>query len=125
MVDSGPGAIIQTWGLSKSFGRTAALTGLDLTVATGEVLGYLGPNGAGKTTTLRLLMGMLRPTTGRAEVLGHDTWRDAVAVHRQVGYLPSEPALYGRLTGRQHIAYFGALRGDADQKHANARSPTG
>jgi ABC-2 type transport system ATP-binding protein len=112
--------VIRTEGLSKTFGRTTALTDLDLEVRAGEVFGYLGPNGAGKTTTLRLLLGMLRPTAGRAEVLGHDAWRDSVAVRRVVGYLPGEPTLYGRLTGRQHVEYFLHLRGGADDKPALA-----
>ena len=88
MTRSVPDAVIRTEDLGKSFGRTPALTALDLEVAAGEVFGYLGPNGAGKTTTLRLLMGMLRPSTGRAQVLGLDSWRDAVAVHRE-GRLPA------------------------------------
>jgi ABC-2 type transport system ATP-binding protein len=109
---------VRTFGLGKSFGATVALRDVDLTIGRGEVFGYLGPNGAGKTTTLRLLMGMLRPTAGRATVLGMDAWRDAVTVHRRVGYLPGEPAYYGRLTGRQHVSYFRHLRGDADDKLA-------
>jgi ABC-2 type transport system ATP-binding protein len=112
--------VIRTEGLGKTFGRTTALTGLDLRVEAGEVFGYLGPNGAGKTTTLRLLMGMLRPSTGRSEVLGRDSWRDAVAVHREVGYLPGEPVLYGKLNGRQHVEYFSALRRAPDDRHAVA-----
>jgi ABC-2 type transport system ATP-binding protein len=111
---------IRTEGLTKTFGRTRALVGLDLEVGRGEVFGYLGPNGAGKTTTLRLLLGMLRPTSGRAEVLGRDCWRDAVALHREVGYVPGEPTLYPRLTGRQHVEYFLALRGGHDDKPAVA-----
>ena len=103
--------VVRTEGLSKSYGRTLALHDVDLTIARGEVFGYLGPNGAGKTTTLRLLMGMIRPSAGRAEVLGLDAWRESVAVHRQVGYLPGEPVLYGRMTGRQHAEYFNNLRG--------------
>jgi ABC-2 type transport system ATP-binding protein len=105
-------------GLSKSFGSAVALRDVNLTIGRGEVFGYLGPNGAGKTTTLRLLMGMLRPTAGRATVVGLDAWRDAVAVHRRVGYLPGEPALYDRLTGRQHVSYFGHLRRDPTGKQA-------
>jgi ABC-2 type transport system ATP-binding protein len=111
---------IRTEGLTKTFGRTRALVDLDLEVGRGEVFGYLGPNGTGKTTTLRLLLGMLRPTSGRAEVLGHDCWRDAVALHREVGYVPGEPTLYPRLTGRQHVEYFRALRGGHDDKPAVA-----
>ncbi|WP_020658995.1 ABC transporter ATP-binding protein [Amycolatopsis benzoatilytica] len=111
---------IRVDGLTKTFGRTLALREASFEIALGEVFGYLGPNGAGKTTTLRLLTGMIRPTAGRAEVLGMDSWRDAVAVHRVVGYLPGETRLYDRLTGRQHVAYFGGLRGDPDGKRAAA-----
>lgn len=110
--------VIRTERLSKSYGRTPALRELDLTIGRGEIFGYLGPNGAGKTTTLRLLLGMLRPTAGRAQVLDRDAWRDAVAVHRRVGYLPGEPALYDRLTGRQHADYFRHLRGGGDPARA-------
>ncbi len=118
-VDSQPLAV-RTERLCKSYGDVVALTDVDLAVEPGEVLGYLGPNGAGKTTTLRLLLGMLRPTAGRAEVLGLDAWRDSVEVHRRVGYLPGEPALYDRLTGAQTVTYFASLRRDADTKHAEA-----
>lgn len=114
----GDEVVIQAAGLGKSFGATIALRDVDLIIGGGEVFGYLGPNGAGKTTTLRLLMGMLRPTAGRATVLGLDAWRDSVEVHRRVGYLPGEPALYGRLTGRQHVSYFSHLRRDAHDKQA-------
>ena len=102
--------VVRTTGLTKYYGRTPALQDLDLEIRRGEVFGYLGPNGAGKTTTLRLLMGLLRPDGGRAEVLGQDAWRDSVAVHRAVGYLPGESALYDRMTGRQHADYFAHLR---------------
>ena len=78
---------VRTLGLSKRFGASDALVGLDLEVAQGEVLGYLGPNGAGKTTTLRLLMGLLRPTSGRAEIFGLDVHRETVDVHRRVAYV--------------------------------------
>jgi ABC-2 type transport system ATP-binding protein len=104
--------------LTKRYGRLAALSDVSLCIEGGEVFGYLGPNGAGKTTTLRLLMGMIRPTAGSATVLGLDAWRDSVEVHRRVGYLQGEAALYGKLTGRQHIAYFCHLRGTDDQSSA-------
>ena len=126
MTSSTSDAAIRTRGLTKTFGRTTALADLDLEVRAGEVFGYLGPNGAGKTTTIRLLMGMLRPSAGSAAVLGHDAWRQSVAVHRQVGYLAGEPVLYPRLTGRQHVGYFLALRDglhtgtDAERAHALA-----
>ena len=78
---------VHTEGLTKQYGETLALDALDLDVATGEVYGYLGPNGAGKTTTIRLLLGLHRPTSGRAEIFGIDAWRDPVAAHRRVAYV--------------------------------------
>ncbi|MDF2144333.1 ABC transporter ATP-binding protein [Knoellia sp. p5-6-4] len=105
-------SIVRTHGLTKHYGRTLALRDLDLEVERGEVFGYLGPNGAGKTTTLRLLMGLLRPTSGSAEIDGLDSWRQSVDVRRRVGYLSGEPALYGKLTGAQHVDYLGHLRGE-------------
>ena len=110
--------MVRTTGLSKSYGRLPALSDVSLCIGGGEVFGYLGPNGAGKTTTLRLLMGMIRPTAGSATVLGLDAWRDSVEIHRRVGYLQGEAALYDRLTGRQHISYFCHLRGTDDQSGA-------
>ena len=122
-----PGAValepvVETVGLSKSYGRTLALRQLDLRVEPGEVFGYLGPNGAGKTTTLRLLMGLLRPTSGHARVLGHDAWDDSVAVHRDVGYLSGEPAFYRHLTGEQHLEYLAHLHGDGGIAHGRTLS---
>jgi ABC-2 type transport system ATP-binding protein len=110
--------MVRTTGLSKSYGRLTALSDVSLCIDGGEVFGYLGPNGAGKTTTLRLLMGMIRPTAGSATVLGLDAWRDSVEIHRRVGYVQGEAALYDRLTGRQHISYFCHLRGADDQSSA-------
>jgi ABC-2 type transport system ATP-binding protein len=98
-------------GVTKRFGDTEALRGVDLDVLEGEVFGYLGPNGAGKTTTLRLLMGLTRCSTGRVEVLGLDAWRRRDEVHRRVGYVPGDVALYPRLSGRDHVDYLGNLRG--------------
>jgi len=114
--------VIRTEGLTKAYGRRVALFDLDLEIEQGEVFGYLGPNGAGKTTTLRLLAGMLRPTSGRAQVLGQDAWRCSVAVHRRMGYLSGEPALYDRLTGREHAAYLGFLRGNVAPKRVEELS---
>ncbi|MUU72493.1 ABC transporter ATP-binding protein [Pseudarthrobacter sp. GA104] len=106
----GADAVVQLVDLRKSFGKTTALDGVSFTIGEGEVFGYLGPNGAGKTTTIRVLMGMLRPTAGRAEILGRDSWRQSVEVRQLVGYVPGEPALYDRLTGRDHIAFCSHLR---------------
>ena len=110
--------VVRLAGLTKAFGAVTALAGVDLGIAAGEVFGYLGPNGAGKTTTIRLLMGLLRPTSGSAAVLGHDAWRDPVAVHRVTGYVPGEPALYAKLTGAEHVEYVSRLRRVACQPRA-------
>ena len=103
--------LLQTHRLTKTYGRFLALDGLDLTVAPGEVVGLLGPNGSGKTTALRLLLGFLRPTAGRATIAGHDCWRDSVAARRQLAYLPGELRLYENMTGRQLVDFLGRLRG--------------
>ena len=113
--------VVRVQGLTKDYGRHRALDGVDLVVGPGEIFGYLGPNGAGKTTTLRLLLGLLRPTSGRVEVFGLDAWGEATAVHARTGYLPGEPALYGRLTGRELIAYFSRLRRRPSDAAAAAR----
>ncbi|WP_104523036.1 ABC transporter ATP-binding protein [Blastococcus atacamensis] len=112
--------VVRTDGLTKRFGRRAALRDVHLEVRRGEVLGYLGPNGAGKTTTLRLLMGFIRPTGGSARIHGRDTWREAHHVHRQIGYLPGEPSLHDRLTGRDHVRFTSRLRAQRDDKRAVA-----
>jgi len=102
--------------LRKSFGHTRALDGLDLTVETGEVHGFLGPNGAGKTTTLRVLLGLLRADAGELRLLGGDPWRDAVALHRRLAYVPGEVSLWPNLTGGEVIDLLGRLRGGLDPK---------
>jgi ABC-2 type transport system ATP-binding protein len=106
----GDTAVVRTTGLSKSYRGVPALSDVNLHIEDGEIFGYLGPNGAGKTTTLRLLMGLLRPTSGSATVLGIDAWRGSVQVHRRVGYVSGEAALFDRLTARQHFEYFCHLR---------------
>jgi len=99
-------------GLVKDFGpRTRALDHLDLLVETGEVHGFLGPNGAGKTTTIRVLLGLLRADAGRVTLLGGDPWRDAVALHRRLAYVPGEVNLWPNLTGGEVIDLLGDLRG--------------
>ena len=110
--------VIECDGVTKDFGQTRALADLSLELQAGEVFGYLGPNGAGKTTTLRLVMGMIRPTTGRVSVLGLAAWRDAVEVHRRVGYVAGEVAFYDRLTGADHVEYLAHLRGVRDRSRA-------
>lgn len=105
---------IQTEGLTKYYGDFPALVDLDLKVQPGEVFGFLGPNGAGKTTTIRTLLDEIRPTAGRASIVGLDCQADAVAIRDHLGYLPGDLALYPNLTGRDTLTYFGNLRGGAD-----------
>ncbi|MDW5329588.1 ABC transporter ATP-binding protein [Plantactinospora sp. KLBMP9567] len=109
-------AAITISGLTKSFGRTKALDGLDLSVNTGEVHGFLGPNGAGKTTTIRVLLGLLHADAGRATVLGGDPWRDAVGLHRRLAYVPGDVNLWPNLTGGEAIDLLARLRGGLDRQ---------
>ena len=107
---------IEVRGLRKSFGRTVALDGLDLTVRTGEVHAFLGPNGAGKTTTIRILLGLLRVGGGDAVLLGGDPWRDATKLHSRLAYVPGDVTLWPGLTGGEIIDRLGRLRGGLDAK---------
>jgi ABC-2 type transport system ATP-binding protein len=99
--------------LTKVYDGHRALDELSLEVAAGEVFGLLGPNGSGKTTALRLLLGFLRPTSGRARIDGHDCWYDGVAARRRVAYLPGELRLYENMTGRRLVRFLCDLRGQA------------
>jgi ABC-2 type transport system ATP-binding protein len=108
------GAALETEGLSKSFGTTEALVDLDLSVDRGEVFGFLGPNGAGKTTMIRTVLDLIRPTRGRARILGLDCHDDAVEIRRHIGYLPADLAMYPKLTGEDTLRYFAHLRGGVD-----------
>ena len=104
-------AAIRTEGLSKTYGDAVlALDGLDLEVERGEIFGFLGPNGAGKSTTIRLLLDLIRPTEGRAEILGRDCQRDSVEVRSLTGYLPGDVRLYDRLSGQRTVEFFASLR---------------
>ncbi|GAB4250726.1 MAG: ABC transporter ATP-binding protein [Thermoleophilia bacterium] len=107
-------AAIRTADLTKSFGKTRALDGLDLIVEKGEVHGFLGPNGAGKTTTLRILLGLVRADSGEARLLGGDPWADAVALHRRLAYVPGDVELWPNLTGGEAVDLLGRLRGGLD-----------
>jgi polyether ionophore transport system ATP-binding protein len=107
---------ISVSGLHKSFGKTHALDGLDLSVATGEVHGFLGPNGAGKSTTIRVLLGLLRADAGQVSLLGGDPWKDAVDLHRRLAYVPGDVNLWPNLTGGEVIDLLGRLRGGIDEK---------
>ena len=104
-------------GLSKSYGSTTALDGLDLELPQGEVLGYLGPNGAGKTTTIRLMLGLIRPSAGRAEIFGIDCTRPPVKAHRRLAYVPGESNLWPTLTGAETLHLLGKLSGRIDEAY--------
>jgi ABC-2 type transport system ATP-binding protein len=108
---------ISTEGLSKRYGNVHALESLDLEVAEGEVVGYLGPNGAGKTTTIRLLLGLIRPTAGRAEIFGLDCQHQVVKVHRHLAYVPGETSLWPSLTGTETLHLLGRVQGRVDEAY--------
>jgi polyether ionophore transport system ATP-binding protein len=109
-------AVIEVTGLQKSFGRTRALDGLDLTVVPGEVQGFLGPNGAGKTTTIRVLLGLIRADGGTARLFGEDPWTKATTLHRRLAYVPGDVTLWPNLSGGEVIDLLARLRGGLDEK---------
>lgn len=112
--------MLETHELTKRYGRATALRQCTLRVEPGEVFGLLGPNGAGKTTLLRLLMGYLRPTAGWAKVDGLNCYRQSVAVHRRVAYLPGEARLFRQMRGGEVLSFFAAVRGDGSLQQAQA-----
>ncbi len=112
-----PDAVISTDGLTRRFGQRRGITDVTLAVAREEVFGFLGPNGAGKSTTIRLLVGLYRPSSGRAAVFGLDPRRDGVEVRRRLGYLPGELALFPRLTGRAILDRAAYIRGHTDHRY--------
>lgn len=107
--------MIQIQNLTKYYGKHLALDSVDLEVERGEVFGFIGPNGAGKTTTLRILLGLLRKNAGKVSLLGGDPWRDAVALHRRLAYVPGDVNLWPHLSGGEVIDLLGRLRGGFDQ----------
>ena len=110
-------AVITLEKLTKSYGSHRGIIEVDLAVEKGEIFGFLGPNGAGKTTTIRILLDLIRPTQGHARVFGIESSADPVAIHRRIGYIPGEFALYDRLTGGQTLEYFANLRGGVDRAY--------
>jgi ABC-2 type transport system ATP-binding protein len=108
-------AVIDVQGLEKSYGTFQALRGLDLQVTRGEVHGFLGPNGAGKSTTIRVLLGLLRADGGTVRLLDGDPWRDVVALHRRLAYVPGDVSLWPGMTGGEAIDILGTLRGGIDE----------
>ena len=114
---------IRTTRLTKDYGQRRGLFGLDLEVRRGEILGFLGPNGAGKSTTMRLLLDLIKPTSGTATLLGLDSQAKSLEVRRRVGFLPGELALYPGLNGAAMLEYLAELRGGVDT-HCATRSPS-
>ncbi|MBI4878665.1 MAG: ABC transporter ATP-binding protein [Planctomycetes bacterium] len=115
--------MVETRGLGKRYGRFDALQGLDLDVRRGEVFAFLGPNGAGKTTTIRMLMGLLQPSSGTARILGLDCFGDRAEVKRAVGYLPDDPIFYDFLRGRELIQFVGEMHGLTRREIRQRSSP--
>jgi beta-exotoxin I transport system ATP-binding protein len=105
---------IETHQLTKRYGTARGVEELDLAVYVGEVMGFLGPNGAGKSTTIRTVLDFQRPTSGTAQVFGLDSRRDSVQIRKRVGYLPGDVHLFDRMTGSQHLDWFGRARGGYD-----------
>jgi ABC-2 type transport system ATP-binding protein len=103
--------IISTESLVKTFGATRALDGLDLDVVPGEVHGFLGPNGAGKSTTIRVLLGLIKATSGNVTLFGKDPWQNAVALHSRLAYVPGDVTLWPNATGGETIDFLANLRG--------------
>jgi ABC-2 type transport system ATP-binding protein len=110
-----PGVVVSANELTKSYGRTRGVIELTFDVEAGEVFGFLGPNGAGKTTTIRTMLDFISPTSGRIEVFGLDSRARSVEIHRRVGYLPGELALYEKMTGSEMLGHLAALRGGVDE----------
>jgi ABC-2 type transport system ATP-binding protein len=108
--------LIETLNLVKRYGEKPAVEDLSLQVEAGEIFGFLGPNGAGKTTTIRMIVGLLKPTSGRVRVAGHDVQNDPLRAKAATGYVPDEPNLYAKLTARELLRFVGDLYGlDRDQ----------
>ncbi len=115
---------IQTENLTKHYGDVEALIDLTLDIHAGEVFGFLGPNGAGKTTMIRTILDEIRPTAGRASILGLDSHQDSVAIRRKIGYVPGDLAMYPNLTGRDTLTYFANLRGGVDWSYVDQLAET-
>jgi ABC-2 type transport system ATP-binding protein len=113
-------AVIKTEKLTKFYGTHRGVIDVDLEINQGEIFGFLGPNGAGKTTTIRVLLDLIRPTSGVARVFDMVSSEQPVAIHKRLGYVPGEFALYDRLTGKQTLDYFANLRGGVDRAYQDS-----
>lgn len=104
-------SIIEVKGMTKKFGQFTAVNNINLTLEEGEIYGFIGPNGAGKSTTIRVLLGMLKPTSGQVSIFGKDAWKEAVEIHQRVAYVPGDANLWPNLTGGQVIDLFLKMHG--------------
>ena len=111
--------IVKVENLTKKFGKFTALDGVNLELKEGEIYGFIGPNGAGKTTTIRVLLGILRATEGKAEIFGMDAWSDAVEIHKRIAYVPGDVNLWDNLTGGEVIDLFIKLQGTDNKERRN------
>jgi ABC-2 type transport system ATP-binding protein len=112
--------VIYTEDLTKHYGDVHAVVDLNLNIYAGEIFGFLGPNGAGKTTTIRTLLDEIRPTSGKASILGLDIHKNAVEIRKHIGYLPGDLAMYPNLTGQDTLTYFANLRGGVDWSYVDS-----
>ncbi len=102
--------------LTKEFGKTRAIDSLNLEIKDGEIFGFLGPNGAGKTTTLKIMSGLLKPTSGRVLINGLDVWKEPEKVKKIIGFVPDKPFVYGKLTGREFLNFISEIYGVEDER---------
>ncbi|MEI6867780.1 MAG: ABC transporter ATP-binding protein [Actinomycetes bacterium] len=109
--------IIKTLELTKIYGDKAAVKNLNLDIAEGQVFGFLGPNGAGKTTTIRMMLGLIKPTSGSAEIFGLDCTKSPEEIHKRLAYVPGESNLWGSLTGKQTLELLSSLHGKVDSTY--------
>lgn len=112
-------SMLRTVNLTKKFGSFTALDGVNMEVYEGEVYGFIGPNGAGKSTTIRILLGILKATKGKAEIFGKDAWKDAVEIHRRIAYVPGDVNLWPNLTGGEVIDLFMKMNGSTNREKRN------
>lgn len=108
--------IIKTENVQKKFGKFQALNNVTFSVGTGEVVGFIGPNGAGKSTTIRILLGIIKRSAGQAEIFGKDVWKESLAIHKRISYVPGDVSLWGNLTGGEIIDLFMKLHGSGDKQ---------
>src|SRR5690625_3441034 len=111
--------IVKVQGLQKKFGKFQALSDVTFTVEAGEVVGFIGPNGAGKSTTIRILLGIIKRDAGNVTIFGKDVWKESLAVHKRISYVPGEVALWGNLTGGEIIDLFMKLHGSGSEEKRN------